>query len=157
KVSPPAASITRFDLDSVLWQSAIRRGVDARENCVVLSAERKDHFVVRTKSEAFESKSIVNATGRWSNLTSPAIRFCAADERWIGVKAHFREQHSYRSVDLYFFDGGYCGVQPVSSLTNGHGALVNACAMVRADIATSLVAVLSANPALRIRSQDWMS
>ena len=38
-----------------------------------------------------------------------------AGRKWLGIKAHFAEAHRPRpSVDLYFFDGGYCGVQPVN-------------------------------------------
>jgi flavin-dependent dehydrogenase len=60
------------------------------------------------------------------------------------------------SVDLYFFDGGYCGVQPVDL---GDGAersgRVNACAMVRADVATTLPEVFACHPQLQERSRDW--
>ena len=155
QVSPPAASITRFDLDSALWQSAIAVGVHVRENCPVRSIEGDGLFRVKADAEDFEATAVINATGRWSNLTSPAIRASAAAERWIGIKAHFREQHPSQTVDLYFFEGGYCGVQPIESTTNGHGALVNACAMVRADVASSLTEVFKAHPALRERSRNW--
>ena len=155
QVSPPAASITRFDLDSALWRSAIASGVDVRETCAVRSVDGDGPFRVNTERESFEASAIVNATGRWSNLTSPAIRASATGERWVGVKAHFHEQHPHPSVDLYFFDGGYCGVQPVSSASNGHGALVNACAMVRANIASTLAEVFEASPELRARSRNW--
>ena len=33
--------------------------------------------------------------------------------KWLGLKGHFAESSAPASVDLYFFDGGYCGVQPV--------------------------------------------
>ena len=154
-ISPAAASITRFDLDSALWKSAIENGMDVRENCSVRSIEGDGPFRVNTDSGTFETRAIVNATGRWSNLTSPAIRACAAGQRWIGLKAHFREQHSSDSVDLYFFGGGYCGVQPVSSATNGNGSVVNACAMVQADVASTLTEVFENHPALRERSRNW--
>ena len=62
--------------------------------------------------------------------------------KWIGLKAHFREERPPRSTDLYFFDRGYCGVQPVSE------DIVNACAMVRSDRATSLQQVLLLHPEL---------
>jgi flavin-dependent dehydrogenase len=69
------------------------------------------------------------------------------------VKAHFAEPISQRtseaSVDLYFFEGGYCGVQPVGA------ARVNASAMVRADVASSLPEVFAQHPALRERSRNW--
>jgi flavin-dependent dehydrogenase len=59
-------------------------------------------------------------------------------------------------VDLYFFDGGYCGVQPVD-LTDGveRSGRVNACAMVRADMAGTLPEVFLCHPALQKRSRGW--
>jgi len=155
QVSPPAASITRFDLDHALWNSAIQSGVDAREDHAVRSVSGSGPFLVNTAEGPLETKAIINATGRWSNLTSPAVRACTSGERWIGIKAHFREPHSYQSVDLYFFDGGYCGVQPASSSQNGFGTVVNACAMVRAEVATTLQDVFMAHPALLQRSRRW--
>ena len=52
-------------------------------------------------------------------------------------------------MDLYFFEGGYCGVQP---LGNGR---VNACAMVRSNRARSLQEVFSLHPQLQERSRNW--
>lgn len=154
-IAPAAASITRFDLDYALWNSAIQSGIDARENCPVQSVVGSGPFVVTTGKETFEAEAVINATGRWSNLTSPAVRACISDQRWIGVKAHFREPSPSHSTDLYFFEGGYCGIQPVSSPQNGCGTAVNACAMVRADVATTLPEVFGAHRALLERSQQW--
>jgi flavin-dependent dehydrogenase len=98
---------------------------------------------------------VINASGRWSSFTSPEVRARNNGEKWIGIKAHFHEDSAPRSTDLYFFDGGYCGVQPVSTDTNGLGTRINACAMVRADIANTLSAVLRLHPALRERSRTW--
>jgi len=67
----------------------------------------------------------------------------------VGLKAHYREKTSTRSTDLYFFDHGYCGVQPVST------GVINACAMVRSDRATTLDEVLALPPALADRSRNW--
>jgi flavin-dependent dehydrogenase len=155
RISPPAASITRFDLDYALWRSAIQTGVDARENCVVQAVDGAGPFVVRTAEQVFEAKAVVSAAGRWSNLTSPTVRACAANERWVGVKAHFREAHPSSGVDLYFFDGGYCGVQNVPSLPPDGGSVVNASAMVRADVAKTLPEVFRAHPGLSERSRNW--
>jgi len=155
EVAPPAASITRFDLDHALWNSAIQSGVDAREDRAVLSISGTGPFLVNTAGGPFEAKAVINATGRWSNLTSAAMRAGASGECWIGIKAHFREPRSSQSVDLYFFKGGYCGVQPVSASQNGSGTVVNACAMVHAEAARTLQDVFSAHPALLERSRYW--
>ena len=156
-ISPPAASITRHDLDNALWESAVHSGVTARQDCTAQSVTGSGPFTAETREGTFAAKAVINATGRWSNLTSPAVRMLAEKERWIGIKAHFREPDPEFSVDLYFFEGGYCGVQPVGRAENGHGVLVNACAMVRADVATSLREVLYAQSALRERSRRWVS
>ena len=162
QILPPAVSIPRFNLDSALWESAIAAGVHAHEDCSVKDVESGEapfgseiKFVLTTASRVFEARAVVNATGRWSNLTSPAIRACAANERWIGIKSHFHERSPSMSVDLYFFDGGYCGVQPVALSQNGCPGKVNACAMVRADVATTMEDVLRQNAKLRERSMQW--
>ena len=147
-IDPPAVSIARFDLDSALWHSAESAGVDARQQVIVQSIAGSGPFRVVTASEEFETRALVNASGRWSNLNL-APENGAHHEKWLGVKAHFAEPRSEPSVDLYFFDGGYCGVQPVGT------ARVNASAMVRADVASSLPEVFAQHPALGDRSRNW--
>jgi menaquinone-9 beta-reductase len=145
-VSPPARSIPRFDLDLALLSAAKKAGVTVREETAIRQVLPGKLFSVTVETATLRAKAVVNATGRWSNLT----RFKAAGtDKWIGLKAHFSEAAPPNSVDLYFFRGGYCGVQPVSA-----GA-VNVCAMVKAEVAISLQQVFSLNPALWWRSRDW--
>jgi menaquinone-9 beta-reductase len=155
EVNPSAASIPRYDLDLALWNSSLRAGVDVRDSCTVQFVEGEGPFAVTTTAEVFHARSIVNAAGRWSFLTSSGTRTGASGERWIGVKRHFSEPNPSASVDLYFFDGGYCGVQPVSYSGASGAGIVNASAMVRADIATDLNDVLERHPVLRDRSRSW--
>jgi len=148
-VDPPAASIARFDLDAALWHSAESAGVDARQQVTVQSVGGSGPFRVVTAGKEFEARALVNASGRWSNLNLAPAENGTRSEKWLGVKAHFAEPVSEPSVDLYFFDGGYCGVQPVGA------GRVNASAMVRADVASSLPEVLARHPELRERSRNW--
>jgi menaquinone-9 beta-reductase len=150
---PPAASIARLNLDAALWSSAIEAGADARQQTTVHGISGTGPFEVRTSAGEFESRSVINASGRWSNLNVPVP---PTAEKWIGVKGHFLESSPEPSVDLYFFEGGYCGVSPVH-LDSGPAkhSRVNACAMVRADIANSLPQVFAQHPALRERSRQW--
>jgi menaquinone-9 beta-reductase len=152
-VDPPAASIARFDLDAALWHSAASAGVDARQQITVQSMAGSGPFRIVTASEEFETRALINASGRWSNLNLAPAENGKPYEKWLGVKAHFAEPVSEEtpepSVDLYFFDGGYCGVQPVAA------GRVNASAMVRADVASSLPEVFAQDPALRDRSENW--
>lgn len=155
KVDPPAASIPRFELDRVLWESAKIAGVDARENSAVRSLGEGTPFKVECDGRRFSGRALINAAGRWSFLTHPEVRARASGERWIGVKAHFQESPVSDSVDLYFFDGGYCGVQPVCADAGSSEQIVNACAMVRADVVSTMEGILASHPALRVRSQAW--
>jgi menaquinone-9 beta-reductase len=148
-VDPPAASIARFDLDAALWHSAQSFGVDARQQVTAQSVSGSGPFRIITTDGEFESRALINASGRWSNLNLAPADNGTRPEKWLGVKAHFAEPSSQPSVDLYFFEGGYCGVQPV-----GDGR-VNASAMVRADVASSLPEVFTQHSALRDRSRNW--
>ena len=154
-IDPPAASIARFDLDLALWQACLRAGVAVRSETTVQAIEGGGPFQVNTNGGRFTARALINASGRWSNLTSAAVRAQVAGQRWIGIKAHFREFDTPSSVDLYFFPGGYCGVQRLDESGERDGGRVNACAMVRADVASSIEEVLRKHPALFERSRKW--
>jgi menaquinone-9 beta-reductase len=155
-IVPPAASIARFDLDLALWKSAIQSGTVAREQITVEKIAGESPFLVTTSTGEFETKAVINAAGRWSNLNSPASADRTQSGKWLGLKAHFAEPSPAASVDLYFFEGGYCGVSPVK-LADRDGAAerVNACVMVRAEVARTLPAVFLQHPALGERSRKW--
>ena len=146
-ISPAAASITRYDLDAALWQAAVASGVECRQQVQVRAVKRGAAFVVETADQTFESTAVINATGRWSNLSSRDGH--APQPKQLGAKAHFREAAPPASVDLYFFDGGYCGVQPVAK------DVVNVCAVVESRVATSLDEIVSLHPELWQRSRGW--
>ena len=150
-LAAPAASIPRFDFDAGLWRAAEAAGVAARQGVAVESIEQNGVFRVATSAGVFSAKSVVNASGRWSNLNSAAELRPGPSPRWqwLGIKAHFNEESPPPSADLYFFEGGYCGVLPAR-----HGR-VNACAMVRSDRARSLLEVFALHPELRERSRRW--
>lgn len=145
----PAASISRFDFDATLWQAAEAAGVEARQEVMVESIHQNAAFQVATSAGLFSARSVINASGRWSNLNSARPPRSSRGSTWLGLKAHFAEPEAPDSVDLYFLEGGYCGVQPLG------GGQVNVCAMVRADRARSLEDVFSLHPELRERSQRW--
>lgn len=155
-VDPPAASISRLDLDAALWESAEQCGVDGQQQVTVQGTSGTGPFVVNTTLGKFESRALINASGRWSNLNPRPIDGHHARVNWLGLKGHFAEFAPLASVDLYFFDGGYCGVQPVDlSDRVAQSGRVNACAMVRADVASTLPEVFTCHPALHERSRQW--
>ncbi len=155
-VSPPAASIARLDLDAALWESARIQGVDSRQKTTVQRVSGTGPFRVATSSGDFDSRAVINASGRWSNLTAGVANAAGSSGKWLGLKGHFSEPSPHPSVDLYFFDGGYCGVQPVKVDDSGEGSnRINACAMVRADVASTLEDVFRQHPQLEHRSRGW--
>lgn len=155
-ILPPALSIARFDLDQALWRSSILAGADARCSSTVRAVELRNSstFHVVTTTESFSAKAVINASGRWSSLTATNRRGSLRGERWIGLKGHFLETSCPDSVDVYFFEGGYCGVQPVAG-RNGRGARVNVCAMVKSETARNLAQVFGCHPGLARRSAYW--
>jgi flavin-dependent dehydrogenase len=146
-----ATSISRFELDAALWQAAEDAGVDTRQQPVQRIA-RNGQFIVSSLGEEFAAHGVINASGRWSNLKDLHNHGPA---KWLGLKAHFFESAPRTSVDLYFFEGGYCGVQPVKLAGDDHESRINVCAMVRADVACLLTEVFTCHPALRERSAHW--
>jgi flavin-dependent dehydrogenase len=149
-VNPPAASIARYDLDLALWNAAQKAGVTALQETTVQGITGKGPFRVATSAGEFCGRAVINATGRWSNLKR--VDNASTSTRWLGLKAHFHGDME-PSVDLYFFEGGYCGVQPVRSPDGSF--LLNACALVRPGAASTLEEVLGRHPVLAVRSLSW--
>lgn len=146
-ISPAALSVPRHILDAILWEAALHAGVEARMQCEVTSVEGEGPFSLRTRECHFQARSLIIAAGRWSRFTMD--RAVPPGPKWIGVKAHQHEERPPRETDLYFFEHGYCGVQPVAD------NVVNVCAMVRSDQATSLNQIFALHPGLARRAAGW--
>jgi flavin-dependent dehydrogenase len=89
---------------------------------------------------------LINAAGRWSELQSTAK---LQGKKLIGLKQHFIEEDPADSTDLYFFPGGYCGVQPIGPNK------VNVCALVDPSIASTLNMVFTRSKPLFDRAIKW--
>jgi menaquinone-9 beta-reductase len=151
-VAPAAASIPRITMDHALWRAAQSVGVICHDDSPALRIAHGDPMrILLDRGHHIAARAVIDATGRWSRLRPQEQSTAMRDTvpKWIGVKAHYHEANPHRSVDLYFFDGGYCGVQPVGP------SEINACAMVRSDRARSLNDVFPLHPALRERAAAW--
>jgi flavin-dependent dehydrogenase len=149
-IDPPAASIARYDLDLALWDAARKAGVTALAETTVQPIEGENPFRIQTSEGYFLGRAVINASGRWSNLNLAAP---AQGGRWLGLKAHFHGPVVEHSVDLFFFDGGYCGVLPVRGPDGG--LLINVCALARPDVAASFADLFPRHPILHARSRQW--
>lgn len=120
-IDPPAASISRYELDQALWSAATSAGVAPRQECGLCAVSvRRGGWTIAGEGVRVECMRVIRATGRMTQLGETAQKF-------VGLKAHFLLDEGLGSVDLYFGPTGYCGVQPI-----GKG-VANVCAMVRAD------------------------
>ncbi|MEO5935978.1 MAG: FAD-dependent oxidoreductase [Terriglobales bacterium] len=146
-IEPSARSIPRYALDYALGQAAAAAGVSVHPGEAVAEVRGDRPFTVVTASGEYEARALINASGRWSGVLR-ALQ-APTGPKWIGIKAHYAAESHARTVDLYFFKRGYCGVQPVSE------GVLNVCAMVRSDVATSLEEVMERHPALQMRSFEW--
>ena len=119
-IDPAAASIARYDLDQALWNAAKASGVETREGYNVVPVSREERgFVLEGGGSPVECMRVVLANGRRPDQTGAASAL-------VGIKAHFRTEEPPESVDLYFGEKGYCGVQPLGD------RVVNVCALVHA-------------------------
>jgi menaquinone-9 beta-reductase len=150
-VNPAAASIARYDLDLALWNAAEKAGVTTLQETTVQQIEGEAPFRVATTAGEFRARTVINASGRWSNL-KPTDNH-SNGTRWLGLKGHFFYGDTEPRVDLYFFQGGYCGVQPVRAPDGT--ILLNICALVRPEVAATLEEVLLLDPLLAARSRSW--
>ncbi len=144
RLPEPAYSIPRIKLDMDLWEAAHSRGVNCRFETAHSVAQKSNDFHVVTSSGIVHSRAVINASGRWSRLS----KNISQGNPWIGLKAHFSGAID-DAVDLYFMDGGYCGVQAVSP------GVLNVCALVKQGTATDLTGVLAGDADLAARSKSW--
>ncbi len=141
-------------LDAALWGAATAAGVETRTDCPVLSVTGQGPFSVRTAAGNLTGRAVIDTAGRWSNLTERPPQLASAP-KWIGLKAHFSEESPAPTTDLYFFEGGYCGMQPVPLGDEPATSRIVVCSMVRADVATRLEDVFAREPRLLRRSRSW--
>ncbi len=120
----PALSLTRRELDVALWDRAARLGVQCVQRTRVIDVSlRRSHFDVTTNIGQHRSTYVINATGRWSELSSGI----EGRTSLIGIKAHFETGIPVpRTCDLHFFPGGYLGLQPITHTAVNASALVDA-------------------------------
>lgn len=153
-VDPPAASLARYEMDAALWQAAAAAGVVTRTNTPVQSVTGEGPFQIHTNTDVVIARAVIDTSGRWSSLTERSPELARAP-KWIGLKAHYTEPSPTPTTDLYFFEGGYCGMQPVHLGEEPDPSRIVVCTMVRADVATRLEDVFKLEPRLFARSRSW--
>lgn len=131
----PAWGLSRYTLDLALVQHARACGVQMYEGCHVsqvrgsLTSGFRVELRSRTTSERLKARVVIGAHGKRSSLDRTLKRaFIQQDQPFIALKNHFRGAPLHDHIDLYTFEGGYCGMSEVE------GGLANVCLLVRQPI-----------------------
>jgi flavin-dependent dehydrogenase len=128
-----AWGVSRYALDATLAMAAARCGADLRTRLIVHRIEPQPHgFVVHGQSEAgavaIRTRVVIAACGRHTGpALPPRTRVRARRLQAIGVHCHYQRVVMPPVVELFFFAGGYAGVNPIE---NG---LVNVCLLASHD------------------------
>lgn len=142
-----ALSLSRFELDHRLLRAAQQAGAQALTGVRIKKVVRRpDGFAIASTDDTYHARHVINAAGRWSELR---ILDEIPGRRWIGLKQHFLEYRPARSTDLYFFPGGYCGVQSIDE------DRINVCALVDAEKGRTLQSIFALSTDLQARARGW--
>ena len=124
----PALGISRYALDKALADYAAALGVQVCEQSKVtkIDGDLRDGFVLTTQSgQDYQAKAVIAAYGKRSVLDRVLER--PASGPYLALKQHFDGPPLADHIDLYVFDGGYCGMSQVEDGTT------NVCLLVRQD------------------------
>ncbi|QCX37749.1 NAD(P)/FAD-dependent oxidoreductase [Aureibaculum algae] len=115
--------ISRYTLDHLLAEKAIKNGVKISKDAVVDISFQNDEFSVFTKTQKkYISKVVIGAYGKRSAIDVQLKRaFIKNDSPYLAVKTHVKGDFPDDLVALHNFKGGYCGV---SKVENNH---INLC------------------------------
>jgi menaquinone-9 beta-reductase len=109
--------ISRYKLDYILSEKAIKIGVVILQDTVVNVDFQGDIFSVETKENNFFSAKIcIGAFGKRAALDVKLKRdFIKKKSPYLGVKIHVKGIFPEDLVALHNFKGGYCGVSNVEN------------------------------------------
>ncbi len=132
--SHPARGLSRYALDASLWKAGVHAGIEMHEGETIRSVRKSNGKgepsvweLESSDGNVARARTLIIACGRWWRLEgfpSPP-RQPNPEEEWVGVKAHFAGLAPRGCVEMYLFQGGYCGVAPVEDGQH------NACCLVR--------------------------
>jgi menaquinone-9 beta-reductase len=143
--SRPGAGLSRRALDHALWRAAATAGAACHQNEAVIRVGKcrssaVDDGAVWEAAPAtvnpFRVRGLLLACGRWWKVDGLPSPVEARGKRngageWVGAKAHFAGIEPRDAVEMYFFQGGYCGLAPIED------GIYNACFLVHRALARS--------------------
>jgi menaquinone-9 beta-reductase len=158
-----AWGLSRYALDAALASAAVARGAELWTSTSANGwSKQGNHYLLqlRRQDEVFgvKARALIMAYGRSgpSGLARKGAdekRRAHNRERYVGVKAHYAGLSLPPQVELFFFRGGYAGLNPVEG---GHANLCllasyRAFAKAGRSIPAMMAAAARGNPALAAR------
>ena len=139
---PYALAISRLILDTLLVEQAKMLGAIVQEGCTIqegVYSSTQNEFELTIKpvnsplamSQHLKSSILVDASGRNSNLATivkiprhaesiekaSSPRGAKQIEPYVGVQCHIDVTNESTDLNMYFFPGGYGGIQPFTANT----------------------------------------
>lgn len=110
-------SISRYQLDHLLYKKAVKNGVTVIQDSVTDIDFVDDRFQIRLKNHPLlEAAFVIGAYGKRSNLDQKMGRaFLKNKAPYLAVKGHYKGDYPENLVGLHHFYGGYCGVSNVEN------------------------------------------
>ena len=111
--------ISRYQLDNMLKEIAIAKGVDLHEGCKVEAVIfKEDVFKLKTIAGEFTSKVCCGSFGKRSNIDVQLKRDFITRKsnklnNYIGVKYHIKIDFPVDTIALHNFENGYCGISKI--------------------------------------------
>lgn len=110
--------ISRYVLDDFLFHKVLEKGGEVKTGVqveTVVFNEKENKFKLDLAGgESLVADYVIGAFGKRSKLDKALKRsFIEKRSPYIGVKYHIKSDFDRKSVALYNFEGGYCGVNAI--------------------------------------------
>ncbi len=156
-----AWGISRFAMDAALAAAAQQQGVELWQGVTVKEfTKADDHYIVQLQERTNEESSprpatiytraLIMACGRQSTTALPPHPAPNSRPLSVGIKCHYSELTMPNQVELFFFPGGYAGLNPVEGGRANFCFLLSYAAFQRAgqSVPAALAALVEWNPAI---------
>ncbi len=121
--------ISRYKLEELLYEQAIKTGVNVLLNCKATSVNfdnKTSRFAISTSSGIVEGDIVCNASGRKSvfeTVHNPNKKSWPVN--YVGVKYHVKADRNSNTIEIHNFPGGYCGISSIEDSISCLCYLVN--------------------------------
>jgi len=115
--------IARFSLDKLLFDQALKVGVNAMQNAKVTQVQfENNQFHIQSTKGSFTCFYAFGAYGKKSNLDIQLKRQFTHEKKqgkqnYIGVKYHIKVNFPDNLIELHNFKNGYCGISKIDKET----------------------------------------